>query len=251
MLEMITTLAVSTEGWAVAGFSGLLIGMAKAGVAGTGILFVPLMAHAFGGMASTGIVLPMLIVADIYAVKHYHRHAERRYLVAIMPWALVGILIGVAVGKSVSPEGFRIILAMTVLVCIVTMIWRDLKRDKTIPQTRWFAVLTGLAGGFATMIGNTAGPILAVYLLAMRIPKNRFIGTAAWFFLLVNLFKVPLHIFVWRTITLQTLMIDLLLVPVILLGVYLGIRLVRLIPETPYRILVIVSSAVSALALLR
>jgi uncharacterized protein len=85
----------------------------------------------------------------------------------------------------------------------------------------------------------------------MRIPKNRFIGTAAWFFLLVNLFKVPLHIFVWRTITLQTLMIDLLLVPVILLGVYLGIRLVRLIPETPYRILVIVSSAVSALALLR
>jgi hypothetical protein len=99
------------------------------------------------------------------------------------------------------------------------------------------------------MIGNATGPILSLYLLAMRIPKYVFIGTGAWFYLLVNLFKVPLHIFVWKTITIKTLVFDLLMVPAILAGVFIGIQIIKIIPEKPYRILVITTIVVSALLL--
>jgi uncharacterized protein len=99
------------------------------------------------------------------------------------------------------------------------------------------------------MIGNAAGPVLSLHLLSMRIPKLQFIGTAAWFFLLINLFKVPLHIFFWETITFKTITFNLMLAPAIIIGVFVGIKVVKIIPEKPYRFLVISSTAVSSLLL--
>lgn len=249
MLEFINSFGFTGSDWAISLICGFLIGMAKAGVVGTGLLIVPLMAIAFGGKASTGIVLPMLIAADIFAVKYYNRHAEWRYILKVMPWAIVGVLVALVVGNAVSEGLFRSMLSISVLVGVVMMIWIDLKKVATIPDYWWFATVLGLLGGFATMIGNAAGPIMSLYLLSMRIPKYSYIGTGAWFFLLINLFKVPLHMFVWETITARTLIFNLVLVPVIIAGVYAGILIVRLIPEKPYRILVISSTAASSLLL--
>ena len=111
-------------------------------------------------------------------------------------------------------------------------------------------MLLGLAGGFATMIGNAAGPVMAMYLLAMRIPKFTYIGTGAWFFFLVNLFKVPLHVVFWKTITLKTVSFNLMMAPAIIFGVFLGIQIVKIIPEKLYRVLVIGTTIVSAFLLL-
>jgi len=86
------------------------------------------------------------------------------------------------------------------------------------------------------MIGNAAGPIMAYYLLSMRLPKNIYIGTGAWFFLIINLFKVPLHVFVWKTITPESLTFDLMMMIPIVAGAILGYYLVRLIPENAFRI---------------
>jgi uncharacterized membrane protein YfcA len=130
------------------------------------------------------------------------------------------------------------------------MIWNDRRgKDKPAPSAWWFAALFGMAGGFSTTIGNIAGPIMAVYLLAMKLPKNSFVGTSAWFYLIVNYLKIPIQVFMWKNITLETLMFDLTLVPVIVIGAIAGILLVKKISEPIYRKVIMVLTLVSAVFL--
>ncbi|HLN74372.1 MAG TPA: TSUP family transporter, partial [Prolixibacteraceae bacterium] len=118
------------------------------------------------------------------------------------------------------------------------------------PDKWWFSAFMGILGGFATMIGNVAGPVFAIYLLAMHLPKNSFIGTGAWFFMIINFTKFPLQLFVWHNITSHTLLLDLVTLPAIAFGAFLGIKLVKIIPEHTYRGAVIVITAISAFLLL-
>jgi uncharacterized membrane protein YfcA len=99
----------------------------------------------------------------------------------------------------------------------------------------WYSAIFGLLGGFTTMIGNAAGPVLSVYLLSMRKDKMEYIGINAWFFLVVNLLKVPLQVFVWENITWHTLLLNLFMLPVIGIGAWLGIRIIRMFPEMAFR----------------
>lgn len=224
--------------------------MSKTGISGVGLMVVPILANAFGGRVSVGLLLPILIFADIMAVAWYNRHAEWKHILKLIPWALAGIVIATLVGKNISDLAFNRILAVLVISGIVILIWQDLKVKKdNIPKTRWFASILGLTGGFATMMGNAAGPVMALYLLSMRLPKNIYIGTGAWFFFIVNVSKVPLHIWSWKTITTESFILDLLMVPAIASGAFLGIILVKLIPERYYRLLVIATTLLSAILL--
>lgn len=230
---------------------GLLIGMAKTGLSGAGFMIVPIMAGIFGGKLSVGIVLPMLIFADVFAVNYYHRYANWRYIFLALPWALVGVVIATLFGNLIDDETFITIIAIVILLGIVLMIIQDgVIKSNEIPDNWWFAGILGLTGGFTTMIGNAAGPVMSLYLLSMHLPKNKFIGTAAWFFLIINVIKVPFHVFSWHTITLQTLMVDIAGIPAILLGVFIGIKIVKIVPEKLYRYLIIVSTILAALLLL-
>ena len=236
--------------WVLLGISGLLIGMSKTGISGVGLMVVPLLANAFGGRPSVGLLLPILILADIFAVSWYNRHAQWKHILRLLPWAFVGIITATIVGKNISDQTFNKLLAILVLGGVAVLVWRDLRSDKLkIPQSRWFAGGMGLLGGFSTMIGNAAGPVMALYLLSMRLPKNIYIGTGAWFFFIVNLSKVPLHVWSWKTITVNSFLLDLLMIPAIAAGAFFGIWLVRLLPEKFYRILVIVTTLLSALLL--
>lgn len=237
--------------WLLLAACALLIGMSKVGVPGVSMLVVPTLAIIFGGKASTGVLLPILMLADLFGVGYYHRHAEWKYLWHLLPWAFVGIGIALWVGEVVSDEWFKNIIAILVFMCIGLMLWKDRrKNEKYFPDTWWFAASMGVLGGFATMIGNVAGPIFAIYMLAMRLPKNSFIGTSAWFFLIVNFSKFPLHIFIWKTISMETLTLDILLLPAIALGAFLGIKLVKRISDNLYRTAVIIVTALSAFLLL-
>ena len=228
-----------------------LIGLAKGGFGGMlGALAVPLMTLVMPARVAIGLVLPILMFADIFAVIYYNRHAEWKHVVRLMPWAIAGILIALFVGQKVSDNRFKQIIGIVVIAGIGLMIWQDIrKKSVKVPEHWAFSSLLGLAGGFATMIGNAAGPILMMYLLSMRLPKNRFIGTGAWFFFIVNLFKVPFHITVWKTINLESFLFDLLMIPGIVGGALLGIWLVKLIPERAYRIFIIGTTLIAAFLL--
>lgn len=241
---------IKLQQWIVLLTVALLIGMSKAGF-GFGLMVVPLLAFGFGARESTGIMIPILIVADIYAVRHYHRMAEWKHIYKLLPWAVLGILAGVVTGKLISGDQFRILLSVFVIAGLVIMAGRDLlKKSEIVPAHPSLAVMLGVLGGFSSMVGNAAGPIFAVYLLAMRLPKNSYIGTGAWFYLIINLIKLPFHIWIWQTISAGTLLLDLVAIPAILMGAWSGIRIIRLFSDGSYRVFIIVMTLISALFLI-
>jgi uncharacterized membrane protein YfcA len=250
VLEYYQSLEISSLSWFLFMLCGMLIGMSKAGVAGAGLMVVPLMAGIFGSRASVGILLPMLIAADVFAVIYYNRHANWRYVLLAMPWAIAGVIIGTIFGKSINDDQFSTVLAIIIIFGIVLMLWNDFRsRNISVPDHWWFAAILGLIGGFTTMVGNAAGPIMSLYLLSMRLPKNSFIGTAAWFFFIINVLKVPFHVFSWGTISIDTIKIDFAVLPAILIGVAAGIQIVKLFPEKGYRYFVIATTILAAVFL--
>ena len=251
MTQILSSFSLSALDWILILICAMLIGMSKTGVPGVSMIVVPTLALIFGGKQSTGVLLPILIMADVFAVIYYHRHANWKHLLRALPWAFGGILLALWIGNLVNDIQFKHIIAVTVFVSIALMIWKDYgTKTEFSPDSWWFAALMGIAGGFATMIGNVAGPIFAIYLLAMHLKKQSFIGTTAWFFFIVNLSKFPLQILVWKNINWPTLLIDCLAFPAIVLGAWLGIIIVKRIPEKTFKWLVIVITTLSAFLIL-
>lgn len=229
----------------------LLTGMAKTGVHGAGMITVPMLAAVFGGKLSSGVMLPLLVMADVMGVWYYHRHASWSHLKILFPWSAVGVVLGTVFGQYINDYVFKLVMAGIVLISVGIMIWMERDRSAEIPTSKWFGITTGVLGGFTSMIGNLAGPVMALYLLSMRMPKNAFIGTAAWFFLVINWFKVPFHLFMWKTITPDVLLLDVMTLPVILLGAYLGVLITRQLSEKTYRWFIIVMTLAAAVFMFR
>ena len=186
-----------------------LVGLGKGGLPGVGNLTVVLMALVLPAKASVGILLPILICADIIAVLVYHRHAQWRYISKLAPWVVMGVIFGYLVFGEVDNEQVRILIGAILLGMAAVHFYRKwLHRHKseanTLPQHPAFVGSTGIIGGFATMVANAAGPVAALYFISSGLPKYAYIGTSAWFFFLVNLFKVPfmlhLQIIDWASI---------------------------------------------------
>ncbi len=241
---------ISIAAWTLALTAAMVIGLSKAGIKGIAIVNVTLMALAFEVKESTGIVVPLLVFGDIFAVIYYNRHANWLYIIRFLPWILVGIVIGVLIGNDLNEATFKISMAIIILTSVVMMYWWDRKKSQNVPTHWLFASIVGTIAGITTMIGNLGGAFSNIYFLAMRVPKNEFIGTAAWLFLIINIIKLPLHIFVWETITLDTFIFDLKLIPAIILGVFIGVKLVNLIKEDFYRKMILILTALGALLIL-
>ena len=239
--------AFTIGNWALICAAAFILGLAKAGLKGIDMLNVTIMAIVFGGKASTGIVLPLLCVADIFAVLYYNRHAQWNHFWKIIPWMAAGILIGVYVGKDLNEAVFRKVMAMIIIITVVIMMSMEFRKTTTVPTHPLFVASTGLVAGFTTMLGNLAGAFANIYFLAMRMSKNDFIGTAAWVFLVINLFKLPFQVFYWKNITSSSLQTDLVLLPALALGFWAGLKIVAKIKDDSYRKIVIVLTLIGAL----
>ena len=236
--------------WILILLAAFIIGLAKAGLKGIEMMNVTIMAIVFGSKASTGMVLPLLCAADIMAVSYYNRHAQWPQFWKLIPWMMAGILVGVYVGKDLDEALFRKLMALIIICTVVIMVIMEFKKMEKIPTNKFFVISTGLTAGFATMLGNLAGAFANIYFLAMRMTKNDFIGTAAWVFLVINLFKLPFQIIFWKNITIVTLRTDLLLLPAIILGFWAGLKIVAHIKDDTYRKVVIALTLVGAIFIL-
>jgi len=239
--------AYSTTSLILIALSAFIIGLSKAGLKGIDMLNVTIMTIVFGGKASTGIVLPLLCVADVMAVKYYHRHAQWSHVKRLMPWMVIGILVGVFVGKDLNEAIFRKVMATIIVLTVIIMLVIEFRKTMVMPNNKLFVSGMGLISGFTTMLGNLAGAFSNIYFLAMRLPKNDFIGTGAWIFLIINWFKLPFQIFYWNNITSTSLLTDLALVPFLILGFWCGIKLVARIKDDLYRQVVIVLTLIGAI----
>jgi uncharacterized membrane protein YfcA len=179
--------------WVLAALAAYMSGLAKTGVAGLSVLGVAIFASVLPARESVGVALIVLIAGDFVAVTVYRRDADWGHLVRLFPWALVGIGLGTLTLGRVDDHTLRRLLGAILMALVLIQMARGRKAvEAAVEKPRWwFVLLTGVAAGFTTMIANAAAPVMVLYLLAMRLPKITFIGTTAWFFLAINLIKVP------------------------------------------------------------
>lgn len=238
----------TTVQWLLAIGAGLIVGLSKSGIKGIAMMAVALLALAFGARSSTGIMLPLLIGVDILAVWYYHRHAQWKYLKQLLPWMAVGVGLGVYLGNDIPEVLFKQGMAAIILMSVVVMFLWD-RSAKKVPESKGFGIVMGLCAGFTTMVGNLAGAFTNIYFLAMRLPKDQFIGTSAWLFFLINIFKLPFHIWVWETVNAESFFLSLRIYPAVLVGFFMGVRLVKLIKEKNYRQMILILTAIGAVVI--
>lgn len=241
---------LSAVKWTILGIGSFLVGLTKSGIPGLGVLIAPMFAEAIPARASTGALLPLLIVGDIFAVAYYRRHAVWKYLVRLFPFAGAGIIIGYFAMSRITDAQFRPIIGGITLFMLAVGFWRNVTKgkDAPIPTQWWFAALTGLLAGVTTMIANAAGTVMLIYFLSMRLPKTEFIGTSAWYFFVLNVFKVPFSVSL-GFITAESLLLNLRLVPLVLVGAVVGILVAKRIPEKVFSVVVQLLALGSAIKL--
>ncbi len=227
------------------------IGFSKSGFAGVSMLHVIIFAFVFGARASTGILLPMLVFGDCCAIWFFGKKVQWPVVRRLLPPALIGVVLGTILMGRLDEAAFKplvgtIILALTALQ--ILRVWRPHAFEE-IPHSTWFAWTLGLLAGITTMLANAAGPVIALYLLAVALPKLQLVGTSAWFFLVLNIFKLPFS-FALGLIDLSSLAINAIFAPGILLGMFAGKWLVHRIPQKLFDSFLLVFTAAAALRLI-
>ncbi len=243
--------AFSEAQWAVLVLCALMVGISKTGVPGIGIMNVPLLAMVFAARGSTGLLLPLLAAADLVAVAWYRRHAQWKHVLRLLPWALVGIGFGSLIVKYINDAQMKPAIGIIVLVMLGLNFYREKYPDKfaNVPHHWAFGAFMGFFAGMTTQMANAAGPVMAIYLLSMKLPKNEYMGTGAWYFLILNYLKIPL--FVWEgRITMDSFKADLAVLPVVFLGAVLGIVILKKVPQKWFRIVVEIFAVLAAVKLL-
>lgn len=245
--------------WAMLAFGAFIAGLSKGGIAGLAVLNVAIFALLLPARQSVGLVLALYLCTDIAAVTAYRRHASWPHLWRLFPAAGAGVIAGYfALGRLDDALLQKLIGAILLIFGLWELarrfrLWRAGDRENgaaTTPKIAVLpAVLTGFAGGFTTMIANAAGPLMVLYLLATGLPKVRLVGTAAWFFLVLNLFKAPLSVHLgllngetWRLIAP--------LVPFSIAGVLLGRVALRFIPQKTFELVALVLALLAGLRLI-
>ena len=228
--------------------AALLVGFTKTSVGGIGILAVLLMALAVPGKASPGVLLPMLIVADIFAVVYYRRHCDWKVLARIFPATAIGIVVGYLIVDAIPAAVFERVIGAIILAMLVMGLVIEWYKPAFSTGGLW-AGLVGLIAGIVTMVANAAGSVFGVYLLQQGLGKQSFVGTRSWYFLILNLFKVPFSASL-GLITTDTLKLNLLAVPLIFLGAYLGFRFLKLINLEMFKWLIRLAALVAAFRLI-
>jgi uncharacterized membrane protein YfcA len=235
--------------WSIALVCAVMIGFTKTGIPGTGTLVVPLMATIIPAKESTGFVLPMLSMADILAIIYWRRHVEWQQLARLLPWTWLGIVLGYLCMGHICNDDLKIFIGVLILALMGVSWLRDQKiPDDRVPNHWLFAAFMGVLAGFTSMMANAAGAVMIIYLMAMGLRKEAFVGTRAWFFWIVNLSKLP---FSHRLdlITAQSLKTNITLLPCIVIGGILGVIAVHRIPQKAFNIVVKILAAGAAVYL--
>ena len=253
-------MSFDTTAWLFAAFAAVVVGLSKTGVPGLGMLAVAIFANLMPTKQASGFVLPLLIFGDLVAVFSYRRHTEWSHLRRLFLWTGAGVVLGALAMRVIDNRQAQLLVGGLIVVLVALHVWR--KRRVAPPGNAeprlglsapshgvWFAPTIGVLAGFTTLVANAAGPLMAIYLLAMRLPKMAFVGTAAVFFLLLNLFKVPFMIGL-GLITTDSFSFNLALAPAVLAGAFLGRWLLPRVSQAWFERIALALSAAAGLKLL-
>lgn len=248
----------TVETLAIGALAALLVGVSKTGMPGAGLVSIPLFASIVDGRLIPGTTLPVLIVADLFAVAWYRQHARWDVMRPLAPWIGLGYAAGsaffIAVGSATGQ--LEVTIGVIVLGIVALQTWRMIRRTEPRPVRPAEVAAYGTTGGFTTFVANAAGPVLNSYLVGLRLDKHELMGTSAWMYLALNLSKIPFYVGLgaWTDggafFTGESLLFNLVLVPAILVGVYAGRALFHRIPQQTFVIVVLALSALGAVRLI-
>ena len=251
MAELLTPLL------AVFALIGFIVGFSKTSVGGLAAIAVAIAALAMPAKESTAAILAVLIAGDVVAVWLFGRHVDWSLLRSLIPAVLPGLILGTLFLAAVSDEVLRRSIGVMLLLLVGLQLWLG-QRRRVRPRVAGSAsrvdhpvtsVITGTAAGFTTMTANAAGAVMTLYFVAKGVEKSRFIGSIAWFFLGVNLAKVPfsvgLGLMRWDDVLRAALVL-----PLVVLGGLAGRALVRRLAQHQFEVAVLAGSAVAAVALI-
>jgi uncharacterized membrane protein YfcA len=241
--------------WIALAVGALLVGLSKSGIPGIGILSIAIFTNILDAKASTGLVLPLLIVGDVVAVVTYRQHTLWKHVWRLFPWTAAGVIAGYFALERIDNRQAKILIGVILFFMLGLHVWRNCQAQAAkiehavAGHAIWFAPFTGIMAGFTTQVANAAGPVMIIYLLAMRLPKMEFLGTGAVFFMLLNWFKVPFMIHL-HMITADSLVVNLWLAPAVVGGALLGRAVAMRIPQKLFERIALVLTFVAAAKLL-
>lgn len=240
--------------WVLAAFAATIVGLSKTGVPGIGMLFVAIFANLMPAKEASGFVLPLLIFGDLVAVASYRKHVEWVHLRRLFLWTGAGVVMGALAMRVIDNREAQLLVGGIILALVALHLWRKRSATPADPAAvvlhgAWFAPTIGVLAGFTTLVANAAGPLMAIYLLSMRVPKMAFVGTSAVFFLLLNLFKVPFMVGL-GLITAESFQFNLLLAPAVLAGALLGRWILPKVSQAWFERLALALSTAAGLKLL-
>lgn len=207
--------------WILGGCAALIVGLSKTGVPGIGTLAAAIMVTVFPAKQSVGALLPMLIAGDIFALLYYRQHAQWKRLIELFPSVVGGMILGAVVLARLDSHQLKPLLGILILVLLLIELLRERFGWANVPHQLWFVILMGSLAGFATTVGNVAGPIMNIYLISKGLRKEQFMGTIAWYYFIVNCSKMPLYLYL-DMIDSGTLRFDLMMVPGVVIGAVAG-----------------------------
>jgi len=212
---------------AVAALAVFVVALSKSGLLGAlGVIGVPLLSQVMDPRAAAGMMLPVLLVMDAIGLIAYRREVDWRNLKLMLPGAMVGTLIGWVLWSLVSGAFVLLMVGIITLLFVLDALipWR--KTLQGLPPSKGWGRFWGAMAGFTSFISHTGGPPFQIYVLPQRLPPNVYAGTSAWFFAIVNSSKLVPYFFLGQ-LSVANLTLSALMVPVAILGMAVGIVLVR------------------------
>ena len=233
--------------WVLGAFSAFAIGVAKTGMPGVGSFVAPLMVLTVGDARHAAAwTLPILSTADVFAVLYWRKHADARKLFSLIPWVAAG-MVGGALALGLRELVLRRMIGYVVILMFVLYIARRRNPQRQVAGSPSFY---GIVAGFASTIANAAAPVMNMYLLSRKLPKEQFVATGAWFFLVINLAKVP--IYSWHHLfSSSSLSFDLVMIPAVICGAIAGLWLVHAVPQRVFDTIIFLLTGISAVVLFR
>jgi uncharacterized protein len=235
--------------WALAAVAALIVGVSKAGIGGLGLLAVMIFALIIPAKQATGMVLPLLCFGDLVGATVYWKHAKWPHIWRLFPWTAAGVFVGYFALDLIDEQQARLLIGGIVLGLVTMHLVRRRVYGHEAEHGAWFPPTIGVLAGFTTLVANAAGPLMAVYMLAMRLPKMDFVGTGAVFFLILNLFKVPFMVHL-GLIDSASFVVNLWLAPLVLGGAWFGRKLVVKIDQKVFENIALALSVLAGLYLI-
>lgn len=254
-------------GWSLLGLAALIVGFSKTALPGAGTLAVVLFAAVLPARESTAALLVILIVGDLFAIWMYRRTVDWVTLRRLIWPVIVGVAVGTVFLGVASDSMVRRVIGVILLALLVMTLWRRWRAGRSrvagreeesdgppssgrLPaSSRAVGFGYGWLGGFTTMVANAGGPVMSLYLLAMRLPVQTFLGTTAYFFFAVNVSKVPFHLGL-GLLNMQTFLTASVLIPLVVIAAFAGRWVALRIPQELFERAVLVLTAVGAVNLL-